>query len=73
LALAVLEDIVAVALGDGFYVKGDWYRQERRSAGNAPRTRILNDSGSGTGGYRAMPRGILTLSFFAAVHSRKYV
>jgi hypothetical protein len=43
----VSEDGVAVALGDGFYVEGDWYRQERRNAGNKPRTRILNDSGSG--------------------------
>ncbi len=56
LALEVVEDVVAVALGDEFYVKGDWYRQERRKAGDA----------RWTCGYRATP------SLFAAVHSRKY-
>jgi hypothetical protein len=39
LALDLLEDVVAVALGDGF-LKGDQYIKERRNAGNAPTSSI---------------------------------
>jgi hypothetical protein len=71
LELEVLEDVVAVALGDEFYVKGDWYKQERRKAENAPRNRIPRLIQPGE--CRATPRRITRMSLFAAVHSRKYV